>query len=200
MSPGVPRETLSRAMPRRRGGRKAKRRHRGGRRHKCSKAAAARRQPKGHFHQRWVAASRPPKWPIRRLWMGAQAQMVFQRPCARPDAPALLATAAADLAGRLRGIARHDRNPDGRLDVTSDILGHFCRRRWRLHRANITATLTLLTNRTVEPRPSRTCGSKAPRTRRGALPGGLPASSSPSDRRASVCPALGSHSKPRPRA
>ena len=47
--------------------------------------------------------------------------------CAWPDAPILLAAAAADLAGRAHGEASQDRTRDGKPEVKSDIPGHFCR-------------------------------------------------------------------------
>ena len=65
------------------------------------------------------------RWPVRRLWLGAQARLVFHRPCARSDAADLLAAAAVDLAARLRGTAIQDRDPAGSPDVKFDIPGHF---------------------------------------------------------------------------
>ena len=113
-----------------------------------ARAAAATGVPRRRLPA--ATQSRLAKWPVRRLWPGTQAWLVFQRPCARPDAPALLAAAAVDLAGRWHGVATQDRNPDGRPEVKSDIEGHFCRHRWRLRRGGLTTTLTLSANRKVE--------------------------------------------------
>ena len=97
-------------------------------------------------------AGHPARWPVRRLWLGARARLVFQRPCTRSDAADLLAAAAMDLAACLRGTAVQDRDPAGNPGVKFDIPGHFCRHRWRLHTGIQTAFLTLSTNRRVEGR------------------------------------------------
>ena len=91
-------------------------------------------------------AGRLARWLVRRLWLGAQARVVFQRPCARPEVPAVLAAAAVDLAGRLHGQALQDRTLDGKPEVKSDVPGHLCWHRWRLRRGGLTATLTLFQN------------------------------------------------------
>ena len=115
--------------------------------HKHSEAEAARLHAKARLHHGSVMAGRPARQPFRRLWLAAQGRL-----CCRGRSrvvPALLASTTADLAGRLRGIATHDRTSDGRPEVHSDIPGHFCRHRWRLPRGR-TATHTLSTKRRVD--------------------------------------------------
>ena len=42
---------------------------------------------------------------VRRVWLGTQARLIFDRPCALAEAPDLLRDAVADLASRLGGTA-----------------------------------------------------------------------------------------------
>ena len=44
---------------------------------------------KARIHQYWVTAGRLVRRPVRPRWLGSKARLVFQLPCAQPDAPAL---------------------------------------------------------------------------------------------------------------
>ena len=53
----------------------------------------------------YVLARRLARWFVRRVWLGTQARLIFDRPCALTEAPDLLRDAVADLASRLGGTA-----------------------------------------------------------------------------------------------
>ena len=67
-------------------------------------------------------------WLVRNLWLGAQGRLVFQRPCAQPEAGALLAAAAAaDLVRRLHSQPTQVRTPEGKPEVKNGLPGRSIR-------------------------------------------------------------------------
>ena len=115
------------AMP----GRGKRRRHRrGGFCHRRSAAALQRRRDRAQQHLRAVLEKRLAWWPVRRVWLGLAARLVFLRPCSKDDAPGVLKLAAQDLANRLRGNAEQETTPSGDVNVKGAGGDHLCRHRW----------------------------------------------------------------------
>ena len=105
---------------------RARGRH-GGRPHRRSAQAAARRWARAQQHVRDVRSRRLASRPVRRVILGTQARLIFAQPCVEQEAPALLQAAAIDLAARLSAMLR-----DGNPDVKVPGQRHHCRHRWRI--------------------------------------------------------------------
>ena len=69
---------------------------------------------------------------VRRVWLGTQARLIFDRPCALAEAPDLLRNAVTDLALRLGGTAHQIFTSAGSPEVKDERVRHLCRQRWRL--------------------------------------------------------------------
>ena len=63
---------------------------------------------------------------VRRVWLGTQARLIFDRPCAPAEAPGLLRDAVTDLASRLGGTARQMFTSAGSPDVKHERGRHLC--------------------------------------------------------------------------
>ena len=69
---------------------------------------------------------------VRRVWLGTQARLIFDRPCALAEAPDLLRDAVADLASRLGGTTHQMFTAAGSPEVKDAAGRHLCRHRWRI--------------------------------------------------------------------
>ena len=107
-------------------------RHRGGVRHRRSAQEVGRRQLRAQRQAQYVMARRLARRSVRRVWLGTQARLVFDRPCALAEAPDLLRDAMADLASRLGGAAHQMFTSAGSPEVKDAKGRHLCRHRWRL--------------------------------------------------------------------
>ena len=67
--------------------------------------------------------------PVRRIWLGMQARLVFDRARARHEAPGLLELAAKDLGQPLQSHAEQLFKASGSRDV-NDAGNHLCRHHW----------------------------------------------------------------------
>ena len=105
-------------------------RRRGGFRHRRSAAVLQRRWDRARQHLRVVLEKRLAWRPVRRIWLGLAARLVFLRPCTKEDAPGVLQLAAQDLANRLRGVAEQQATPSGDENVKGAGGDHLCRHRW----------------------------------------------------------------------
>ena len=111
--------------------RKRARGRRGGRPHRRSGQAAARRWARAQEQVREVRSRRLAWCPVRRVILGTQARLIFAQLCVEWVAPALLQAAAVDLAARLRA------SPDqatlrGNPDVKVPGQRHLCCHCWRM--------------------------------------------------------------------
>ena len=107
------------------------RRHRGGVRHRRSAEEVGRRQLRAQRQAQYVMARRLALRSVRRVWLGTQARLVFDRTCALAEAPDLLRDAMADLASRLGGTAHQMFTSAGSPEVKDAKGRHLCRHRWR---------------------------------------------------------------------
>ena len=119
-------------MPRRNRRHRRLRRHRGGVRHRRSAEAVGRRRLRAQRQAQYVLARRLARRSVRRVWLGTQARLIFDRPCALAEAPDLLRDAVADLASRLGGTAHQMFTSAGSPEVKDAKGRHLCRHRWRL--------------------------------------------------------------------
>ena len=132
-SPSVP--TCAVALPfmvRRRRARSRARGHRGGRLHRRSAQAVARRRARAQQHLRDVRSRRLAGRSVRRVIRGHQARLIFAQPCPEQEAPALLQAAAVDLATRLQSSPEQAVRKNGNPDVKVPDQRHQCRHRWRI--------------------------------------------------------------------
>ena len=90
-----------------------------------------------------MLARRLPRRSVRRVWLGTQARLIFDRPCALAEAPDLLRDAVTDLASRLGGTAHQMCTSAGSPEVKDDGGRHLCRHRWRLRLGVRELTLSL---------------------------------------------------------
>ena len=109
---------------------KRRRRRRGKFRHRRSVEALQRRRERAQQHLRVVLERRLAWRPVKRIWLGLAARLVFMRPCSKEDAPGVLQLAAQDLASRLRGVAEQQTTPSGDANVKGVGGNHLCRHRW----------------------------------------------------------------------
>ena len=131
--PSVP--TCAEVLPfmvRRKRARTRARGHCGGRPHRRSAQAVARRRARAQHHQREVRSRRLARRPVRRVILGHQAWLIFAQPCVEQEAPALLQAAAVNLATCLtaspeQAVWRND-NPDVKVPDER----HHCRHRRRI--------------------------------------------------------------------
>ena len=105
-----------------------RRRTRGKFRHRRSVEALQRERAQQNLR---VVLERRLAWrPVKRIWLGLAARLVFMRPCWKEDAPRVLQLAAQDLAGRLHGVAEQQTTPSGGANVKGMGGNHLCRHRW----------------------------------------------------------------------
>ena len=69
---------------------------------------------------------------VRRVWLGTQVRLIFDRPCAPAEVTGFLRDAVTDLASRLGGTARQMFTFAGSPNVKHERGRHLCRHRWRL--------------------------------------------------------------------
>ena len=138
-----------RGMPRRNRHHRRPRQHRGGVRRHRSAEAVGRRRLRAQQHAQYVLARHLARRSVHRVWLGTQARLIFDRPCAPAEAPGLLHDAVADLASRLGGTARQMFRPDGSPDVKDERGQHLCRHRWRLKLGVRELTLSLSDHKQV---------------------------------------------------
>ena len=69
--------------------------------------------------------------PVRRIWLGTQARLVFDWACPRDEAPGLLELAGKDLGQRLQSHAEQLFTASGSPNI-KDAGNHLCRHRWRV--------------------------------------------------------------------
>ena len=119
-------------MPRRNRRHRRPRRLRGGVRHRRSAEAVGRRRLRAQRHAQYVLARRLARRSVRRVWLGTQARLIFDRPCALAEAPDFLRDAVADLASRLGGTAHQMFTAAGSPEVKDAAGRHLCRHRWRI--------------------------------------------------------------------
>ena len=145
-------------MPRRNRHHRRPRQHRGGVRHRRSVEAVGRRRLRAQRQAQYVLARHLARRSVRRVWLGTQARLIFDRPCAPAEAPGLLRDAVTDLASRLGGTARQMFTSAGSPDVKHERGRHLCRHRWRLRLGVRELTLSLSAHKWAVT--ARICGSK----------------------------------------
>ena len=95
----------------------------------------------------YVLAGHLARRSVRRVWLGTQARLIFDRHCAPAEAPGLLRDAVTDLALRLGGTARQMFTFAGSPDVKHERGGHLCRQRWRLRPGVREVTLSVFAHK-----------------------------------------------------
>ena len=85
---------------------------------------------------------------VRRIWLGAQAKLVFHRACARDEAPGLLDLPAKDLGQCLQSHAEQMFTASGSPNV-KDAGNHPCRHRWHVRVGNYAIYISLSSNRRI---------------------------------------------------
>ena len=138
-----------RGMPRRNRHHRRPRQHRGGVRHRRSVEAVGRRRLRAQRQAQYVLARHLARRSVRRVWLGTQARLIFDRPCAPAEATGLLRDAVTDLASRLGGTARQMFTSAGSPDVKHERGRHLCRHRWRLRLGVRELTLSLSAHKQV---------------------------------------------------
>ena len=113
-------------------GRKRARGRRGGRPHRRSVQATARRAAHAEARLSAVRAHRAAGRAVRHVYVGGTARLVFSVPFPAGEAPAVLRDAAFDIAGRLRIVPDQGLTTRGSPDVKVAGQKHHCRHRWRL--------------------------------------------------------------------
>ena len=95
-----------------------------------------------------VRASRLAWRPVRRIWLGTQARLVFERACPRAKAPGLLELAAKDLGQRLQSQAKQLFTDPGSPDV-KDASNHLFRHHWHVRVNSRAIFLSISSNRQI---------------------------------------------------
>ena len=143
------RSVFIRGMHRRNRHHRRPRRHRGGVRHRPSVEAVGGRRQRAQRQAQYVLARRLARRSVRRVWLGTQARLIFDRPCAPAEAPGLLRDAVTDLASRLGGTAHHMFTSAGSPEVRDERGRHLCRHTWRLRLGVRELTLSLSAHKQV---------------------------------------------------
>ena len=130
-------------MPRRNRRHRRPRRHRGGVRHRRSAAAVERRHLRAQRKAQYVLARRLARRSVRRVWLGTQARLIFDRASPLAEAPDLLRDAVADLTSRLGGTAHQMFTAAGSPEVKDAAGRHLCRHRWRIRLGGRESALSL---------------------------------------------------------
>ena len=86
--------------------------------------------------------------PVRRIWLGTQARLVFDRACPRDDAPGLLELAVKDLGQRLQSHAEQLFTVSGSPN-DKDAGNHLSRHRWCVRVGSRAIHLSLSSNRWI---------------------------------------------------
>ena len=86
---------------------------------------------------------------VRKVSLGTQARLIFDRPCALVEAPELLRDAAADLTSRLGGTAHQMVTAAGNPEVKDAAGQHLCRHKWRIRLGGRELALSLSAHKQV---------------------------------------------------
>ena len=91
-----------------------------------------RRHLRAQRQAQYVLARRLARRCVRKVSLGTQARLIFDRPCALVEAPELLRDAVADLTSRLGRTAHQMFTAAGNPEVKDAAGRHLCRHKWRI--------------------------------------------------------------------